>query len=127
MAGRGGGVGGRLDETSAADASLSVVARFALADQEQLGASLAAIAAEKAGVFRAATPALAWGEEPESTTALQAAAHASGAQLALAVEEVSIAGWQADGLAGQRLELRTSAGEHRLLLPLAGAHQRRNA
>jgi dihydrofolate synthase/folylpolyglutamate synthase len=120
------GLGGRLDATNAVDPLLSVVTPIALDHQAVLGATLAAIAAEKAGVLRAGRPAIASGEEPESTAALVAAAAACGAQLDLAIEEAEVADWQADGLGGQRVTLRTHGGEHRLRLPLAGHHQRHN-
>ena len=120
------GLGGRLDATNTVEPLLSVVTPIALDHEALLGATLAAIAAEKAGIFRAGRPAIASGDEPESTAALVAAAGACGAILDLAVEEAEVAAWQADGLAGQRVTLRTHAGEHRLRLALAGHHQRRN-
>ena len=120
------GLGGRLDATNAAEPLLSVITEIAFDHQEQLGSTLAAIAAEKAGVMRASQPAIAWGAEPESTAALQAAARACGTELTLANEEAEIVRAQADGLTGQLVELRTHEASYVLRLPLAGRHQQRN-
>jgi len=120
------GLGGRLDATNVVEPLLSVITSIALDHQEQLGSTLAAIAAEKAGVLRAQRPAIAWGEESESTAALRAAAEASGATLDFGVEETEIVMAQADGLAGQTVVLRTAGAEHRLRVALAGRHQLRN-
>ncbi|HET9768026.1 MAG TPA: Mur ligase family protein [Thermoanaerobaculia bacterium] len=120
------GLGGRLDATNVVEPVLSVITSIALDHQEQLGSTLAAIAAEKAGVLRAHRPAIAWGEDSESSAALRAAADASGAELGFAVEDAEVSAAQPDGLAGQTLVLRTAAGEHHLSVALAGRHQRRN-
>lgn len=50
------GLGGRLDAVNAVDASVAVVTRIALDHQKWLGDTLEAIAAEKAGIVRAAQP-----------------------------------------------------------------------
>ncbi len=120
------GLGGRLDATNVVEPVLSVITPIALDHQAELGATLAAIAAEKAGVLRAQRPAIAWGEEPESTAALRAAAEASGATLSFAVEDAEVARAHPDGLAGQTVDLRTAAAEHHLRVALAGRHQLRN-
>ena len=120
------GLGGRLDATNTVEPLLSVITPIAFDHQEQLGSTLASIAAEKAGVLRAGRPALTWGEEAESTAALLAAARASGASLGFGVEDAEIVAAQPDGLAGQLVQLRTAEGEHWLRLPLAGSHQLRN-
>jgi dihydrofolate synthase / folylpolyglutamate synthase len=52
------GLGGRLDATNALSADLSVVTCVALDHQEFLGDTLEAVAAEKAGIFRAGRPAI---------------------------------------------------------------------
>jgi len=120
------GLGGRLDATNVVEPLLSVITSIALDHQEQLGSTLAAIAAEKAGVMRAERPTIAWGEEPESTAALAEAARASGAWLDLAVEEAEVVAAQADGLEGQLVTLRTGAADYQLRVALAGQHQLRN-
>ncbi len=51
------GLGGRLDATNALDAQASVVTAIGLDHREYLGETLAEIATEKAGIFRADRPA----------------------------------------------------------------------
>jgi dihydrofolate synthase/folylpolyglutamate synthase len=120
------GLGGRLDATNVVEPVLSLVTSIARDHEEQLGESLGGIAIEKAGVFRAGRPALAVGDEEESAAALLAAARACGANLGVAVAEAEVVRFQPEGLAGQRVTLRTAAGEHELRLALAGAHQHEN-
>jgi dihydrofolate synthase / folylpolyglutamate synthase len=52
------GMGGRLDAVNVVDPSVSVVVSIGLDHQEFLGSTLEAIAREKAGIFRARTPAV---------------------------------------------------------------------
>ena len=120
------GLGGRLDATNVVEPLLSVITPIGLDHQEQLGSTLAAIAAEKAGVMRAERTTIAWGEEAESTAALEEAARAGGAWLELAVEEAEVVTARPDGLEGQLVALRTAAADYQLRVTLAGQHQLRN-
>ena len=52
------GLGGRLDATNVIDPDVAVITTVALDHQEYLGFSIEAIAREKAGIFRRATPAI---------------------------------------------------------------------
>ncbi len=52
------GMGGRLDAVNVVDPTVAVVVSIGLDHQEFLGATLEAIAREKAGIFRAAVPAV---------------------------------------------------------------------
>jgi dihydrofolate synthase/folylpolyglutamate synthase len=52
------GMGGRLDAVNVVDPTVAVVVSIGLDHQEFLGATLDAIAREKAGIFRAAVPAV---------------------------------------------------------------------
>jgi dihydrofolate synthase / folylpolyglutamate synthase len=64
------GLGGRLDSTNLVDADVAVLTSVGLDHQDWLGSSLAAIGAEKAGIFRRDRPAvLATQEMPESVFA----------------------------------------------------------
>ena len=120
------GLGGRLDATNVVEPLLSVITPIALDHQEQLGSTLAAIAAEKAGVMRVERPTIVWGEDVESTAALEEAARAGGALLELAVEGAEVVAARPDGLEGQVVALRTAACDHQLRVALAGRHQVRN-
>ena len=60
------GLGGRLDATNVGRADAVAWSRRSRLDhQEQLGSTLAAIAAREGGHLARGRPALAWGEEPE--------------------------------------------------------------
>jgi dihydrofolate synthase / folylpolyglutamate synthase len=79
------GMGGRLDAVNIVDPDVAVVVSIGFDHQEYLGDTLAAIAAEKAGIFRRGKPAVIGGREPSAV--LEAAAHAIRAPLKrLAIE-----------------------------------------
>jgi dihydrofolate synthase/folylpolyglutamate synthase len=122
------GLGGRLDATNLCDPLLSLITSISLEHQEFLGDTLAAIAREKAGVFRPGRPALVWIEDPEPAAAVRAAASEVGASLVFAPERVrfeepggAVTGWE-----GQRVRFSTPAGRYDLRIALLGEHQRKN-
>jgi dihydrofolate synthase/folylpolyglutamate synthase len=120
------GLGGRLDATNLAEPLLSLVTSISLEHREFLGDTLSAIAREKAGIFRADRPALAWVEPPEPRAALEEVAAAKGAHLRFAQDLVRIEHAERDGWNGQRVRLTTPGGRHDLRINLLGAHQQRN-
>ncbi|MDY7096263.1 MAG: Mur ligase family protein [Acidobacteriota bacterium] len=120
------GLGGRLDATNVAFPELSVITEIGLDHQEHLGATLDAIAREKAGILRPGKPALAWVSATEARRTLEAEARDLGAPLEAADDEVEIRQRRPAGWHGQEIELRTPAAEYRLRLALPGAHQSRN-
>ena len=74
------GLGGRLDATNVIDRPLAaVVAPVALDHQQFLGDTLAAIAAEKGGIFRKDAPAVVGPQTAEAMQALEACATNAGA------------------------------------------------
>ena len=60
------GLGGRLDSTNIITPELSVITSIGLDHCKLLGSTRAQIAAEKAGIFKAGTPALVWGHDSET-------------------------------------------------------------
>jgi len=120
------GLGGRLDATNLCEPLLSLVTSISLEHQEFLGDTLAAIAREKAGTFRAHRPALAWVEDAEPAAALRDVAAEVGADLRFAPDLVRIDGGEIAGWTGQRVRLTTLAGRYDLRTTLLGEHQRRN-
>ena len=60
------GLGGRLDSTNILEPQLSIVTSIGLDHMEQLGGTLAEIAGEKAGIFKAGVPALVGESGPET-------------------------------------------------------------
>lgn len=120
------GLGGRLDATNLAEPVLSLVTSISLEHREFLGDTLAAIAREKAGIFRPDRPALAWVEDPEPRAALQEVAAEKGTDLRFAQDLVRIENAALEGWSGQRVRLKTPGGSHDLWMALLGAHQQRN-
>jgi dihydrofolate synthase / folylpolyglutamate synthase len=65
------GMGGRLDATSAVHPSLGIITPISFDHTEHLGATLAAIAAEKAGILKERMAVVIAGQTPEVLTVLQ--------------------------------------------------------
>ncbi|MEP6470456.1 MAG: folylpolyglutamate synthase/dihydrofolate synthase family protein [Acidobacteriota bacterium] len=120
------GLGGRYDATNVAPPNLSVVTSIGLDHTAELGTTLAAIAREKAGIFRSDRPALIGPREEEPREALLQAARECGAVAHLAEEEVRVSG-VATSPDGTRFSLVTPRGRYDLATPLPGRHQADNA
>ena len=99
------GLGGRLDATNVVAAPVAVVTGVAMDHEAILGDTLAAIAAEKAGIWKVGQRAIVGASgEPEAVPRLVELAHAAGVASVEVIE-----------------------GELAAPIALAGAHQRRNA
>jgi dihydrofolate synthase/folylpolyglutamate synthase len=120
------GLGGRFDATNVAPAILSLVTSISLDHVEDLGGTIASIAFEKAGVFRAGRPALVASRLPEALAVFDEVATRTGAALHRMADEVelSVGG---PSLSGTRFELSTPGGRYALATPLSGVHQAENA
>jgi len=117
------GLGGRLDATNVLAKPLAaVITPIALDHQNFLGDTLAAIAREKAGIFRAGAPAVVGPQTAEAMAVLEACAGAAGARLfAFGRDWTS---WAENG----RLIYQDEGGLSDISPPrLAGAHQYENA
>ena len=75
------GMGGRLDSTNAVDPRLSVITPVGLDHQAQLGDTVEAIALEKAGVLRPATPVLLSSQREEVRRVVEERAARVGAEV----------------------------------------------
>ena len=120
------GLGGRLDATNVVRPRASVITNVALDHAEYLGSTLAAVAAEKAGILKPGVPAWTAAAAPEALAVLRARAWEVGAPLTEVggddLEEVRTS------LEGTRFRMpRTGWGDVALATPLAGAHQALNA
>ncbi|MHB8707418.1 MAG: bifunctional folylpolyglutamate synthase/dihydrofolate synthase [Desulfuromonadales bacterium] len=73
------GMGGRLDATNVVTPVLALITPVSLDHQEHLGGTLAAIAAEKAGIIKPGVPVVSGVQAPEAGTVIAAAAAACGA------------------------------------------------
>ena len=115
------GLGGRLDATRLCSAQVTVITGIDLDHTELLGDTLPDIAREKAGIFRAAVPALIFCEDPAARAVLCQAARALSAPLGILPCDAR------DGLPSDALPLPQLSPEQASRLPLSGEHQRRNA
>jgi dihydrofolate synthase/folylpolyglutamate synthase len=97
------GLGGRLDATNALTPAVTAITALSMDHRQYLGDTLAAIAAEKAGIFKPGVPALSTPQPPEATRVLEEAAARVGAPLS----------WASEPYPGP--------------VALAGSHQRLNA
>jgi dihydrofolate synthase/folylpolyglutamate synthase len=112
------GLGGRLDATTAARPSVTAITPISFDHIDYLGNTLAAIAAEKAGIFKAQVPAIVARQAPEALEVLERLAREAGAPLWLEGRDFSFEGGVYKG---------KSASVPRLKLGLEGAHQQQNA
>ena len=75
------GLGGRLDATNVVTPAVSVITSIGLDHTQYLGTTLAAVAAEKAGIIKPHVPVLSVHQAPEVAQVLKDAAHRIGAPL----------------------------------------------
>ena len=75
------GLGGRLDATNVVEPRACAVSALGLEHTEHLGPTLAHIAAEKAGIFKAGVPAVSAGQPRAAAAVLEARAAALGTPL----------------------------------------------
>lgn len=116
------GLGGRLDATNVVEPALTVITPVDLDHQAYLGDTIAAIAAEKAGILKSGVPAVFARQNPEASAVLEARARELGVPVRRATEyeirDVSI------DARGSRFSAGPFTG---LECPLAGEHQLQNA
>lgn len=120
------GLGGRLDSTNVVDPAVACVTTIELEHTDKLGHTLAAIAAEKAGIVKPGRPVVVGRLAPEAEAVVLARANAVGAPLKLLGRDFSVEVQRAslDGLA---LRLRDGDFEVDAMLPLLGVHHATNA
>jgi dihydrofolate synthase/folylpolyglutamate synthase len=122
------GLGGRLDATNVVAPLASVIVSIALDHQEHLGATIGAIAREKAGIIKTNTPVVIGPVPTEARREIGAVARARQAPLIEAFDGVEVAALGPAHAGGQWIRLRTPAHDYgEVALSLAGAHQIGNA
>ncbi|CAN5186993.1 folylpolyglutamate synthase/dihydrofolate synthase family protein [soil metagenome] len=119
------GMGGRWDATNVHDAEVAVIGRVGL-DHPELGASLAEVAWEKAGIVKAGATAVLGPQPAEAVPVIRRAAEAHGALLLQAGTHFAVEA-RAAVPGGQDCILRVGGRRHAVHLPLHGAHQATNA
>jgi dihydrofolate synthase/folylpolyglutamate synthase len=130
------GMGGRLDATNAGAPVVSVVTSIALDHEEHLGSGHAAIAGEKAQIFRRGRPALVGPTPPEARAVLAQTAQTLGAvwhELVAEVawepalpptpEPVGLRATPRRPVEDEVLQLTTPAATYVVRPPLGGRHQ----
>lgn len=120
------GLGGRLDSTNVADATIDVITSVSLDHTAILGDTIEEIAAEKAGIVKSAVPVFVAPQRPEALDVIRDRVSAVGASLTLVGRDVRVAD-HGHSLEGQRFTVTTKRATHDLELPLLGAYQQENA
>jgi dihydrofolate synthase/folylpolyglutamate synthase len=129
------GMGGRWDATNVIDAPVAVITPIGIDHSEYLGATIAEIAAEKAGIIGAPrgdlvpvdTVAVIGRQTPEAMEVLLAQAVRADAAVAREDSEFAVLDRQV-AIGGQLLQLQGLGGVYSdIFLPLHGEHQAHNA
>lgn len=117
------GIGGLLDSTNVIPSpKAAIITQLGMDHTETLGNTLEEIAAQKGGIVKEGTPTVMALQEPSAVAIVQQICDKHHAPLALAdPERLRVLD---ASVAGQTLEDREYG---KLVLPLAGAHQRKNA
>lgn len=121
------GLGGRLDSTNVLKPEVTAITSISKDHMAQLGHTLAKIAEEKAGIFKAGVPAVTVQQDPEVERVMKAAADKVGAPFDIAGKTIEFSyRFESSRLTGphNRVCLTTpqSRFEH-LAVPLVGEHQ----
>jgi dihydrofolate synthase / folylpolyglutamate synthase len=120
------GLGGRLDATTAANASIVAITPVSLDHQEYLGDTLAEVAAEKAAIIRHGARAVVAPQETEANEVILRRCREYGVEPQFSTEGVSVEGLCGDG----RLRVSFKTGRETyagVCLALRGRHQLTNA
>ena len=116
------GMGGRWDATNIVLADLTAVTNIGFDHERFLGASLTAIAAEKAAIIKPARPVATTVVDEESLAVICSEAARQGSPLFEVQREVRSRTKEVEG--GQWVRLETSRAVYpEMFLPLAGSHQ----
>ena len=121
------GLGGRLDSTNVLDPVVATVTNVSMDHMEYLGDTIEAIAAEKAGIFKAERPAVIGEPDARIAELLATRAREHGASPIVSVRDE----WRPERvevIAGAtHVSARTPRGDMRFVTPLLGEHQAWNA
>jgi folylpolyglutamate synthase/dihydrofolate synthase len=121
------GMGGTWDNTNVADGDVAVITPISLDHVQYLGDTVAAIAADKAGIIKPGAVAVIGQQPVDAATALLRRAAEVGATVAREGIEFGVLSREL-AVGGQRLAIRGLLGEYPgLFLPLFGGHQAANA
>lgn len=121
------GLGGRLDSTNVISPEVTAITSISLDHMNQLGSTVAKIAAEKAGIFKPGIPAVTVVQDPAAEAVLKETAEKVGCQFDICGKTIEFSyRFESSRLQGphNRIVLTTphSKFEH-LSVPLLGEHQ----
>jgi dihydrofolate synthase/folylpolyglutamate synthase len=121
------GLGGRLDSTNVLRPEVTAITSISKDHMAQLGATVARIAEEKAGIFKPGIPAISAQQDPDVEATLRRVATANGTNLEVTGKEIEFSyRFESSRMLGphNRICLFTpnSKFEH-LAVPLMGEHQ----
>lgn len=121
------GLGGTWDATNVADGAVAVITPVSMDHAEYLGDTVAAIAAEKAGIIKPGAVAVLGQQPVDAAAELMRRCAEVGATVAREGIEFGVLSREL-AVGGQRLSVRGLLGEYDdLFMPLFGAHQAANA
>ena len=124
------GLGGRLDATNVIIPDVSIITAISLDHTEQLGGTLAEIAAEKAGIIKTRVTVVTQPQEPEVMEVIEQACQQAGAPMILVGRDI-VCTWepaQENGCLGGRMTVSTHTETFPdIFIPLMGEHQAVNA
>jgi dihydrofolate synthase/folylpolyglutamate synthase len=116
------GLGGRLDATNLLQSDVAAVTNISLEHTHILGATVEAIAREKAAIIKQGANAVT-AAEGRALDVIRQRAEEVGAPLLVVGEDIRVQ----HGASGGAVVLRYGSDDLRVMLPLAGAHQALNA
>lgn len=121
------GLGGRLDSTNVVEPTVTAITNVSMDHTRQLGATLAKIAAEKAGIFKPGVPAVTCEQDPEVDGVLRRVAQQNGTSLFVLGKEIDFSTrFEASRMLGRhnRICFNTDRSNFdHLAAPLLGQHQ----
>jgi dihydrofolate synthase / folylpolyglutamate synthase len=121
------GMGGRLDATNTAAPQVSVITSISLEHTNYLGATLDAIAAEKAGIIKPNTPVVLGYLPDEALRTIEKIARSKNARIIKSAEAATVRR-QSQTIDGQKISVESAANSYGTIrLPLLGAYQLKNA
>ena len=123
------GLGGRLDSTNIVAADLCVITNIGYDHMQFLGDTLAAIAGEKAGIIKSATPVVVGERHVETDDVFIQQAAQQQAALTFAedtIQATRLAEDYAQGVATYRIDDRLAAHTYTLAAGLLGDYQQKN-
>jgi dihydrofolate synthase/folylpolyglutamate synthase len=122
------GLGGRLDSTNVIHPAASAITSIDFDHQQYLGSTLAAIAAEKAGIIKPGVPVVVGDVAPEAWAVIEGVAGERGAEVIRARDGVHATPLPSEAAGDNVFSLRTPVRDYGAIrLALRGAHQTANA